>query len=87
MKYIIEIIEVETLPNDWTKMSSWPGPGIYKVKSESCVYHIAADGYSVDYIGMPALFTKTEFVDHGHPITEALLLKAIAAASRAEVLK
>jgi hypothetical protein len=86
MKYVIEIIEVETCPPEWTKKDNWPGPGIYQVKSESlALYHVNAHG--VNYISFPEEILRNPYQDQGEAVSEALLLKAIAAASRAEVLK
>ena len=86
MKYVIEIIEVPTCPTDWTIKSNWPGPGIYKAKTEGhCLYQVYEHG--VNYIAQPDELLRTPYKDQGEAVSESLLLKAIAAASRAEVLK
>lgn len=86
MKFVIEVIEVEKCPADWVRKESWPAPGIYKAKDESySMYHVHESG--VDYISHPSSLLKTPYADPGEAVSEILLLKAIAAASRAEVLK
>lgn len=86
MKYVIEITEVATCPKEWTNKDNWPGPGIYQAKTEShCLYHVNAHG--VNYISFPDEITRNPYQDKGDSVSESLLLKAIAAASRAEVLK
>lgn len=85
-KYTIEIIEVSECPTDWTQKSGWPGPGIYKVKGEDrAIYHVQEHG--INYISFPDAFMMYPHVDTGEAVSESLLLKAIAAASRAETLK
>lgn len=84
MKYVLTITELEKLPGEWHLKDSWPSPGIYSVKGETCIYHVYE--YGVDYIGFPSAFKKEEFVDQGESVSESLLLKAIAAASQAKVL-
>ena len=88
MKYIIEIKELDRAPEDWNKRSSWPAVGLYTVKNESySLYHVSDKSESVGYISFPDYFKQTPYEDKGESVSEALLLKAIAAASRAEVLK
>jgi hypothetical protein len=85
-KYIIEIIEVLECPVEWVQKSGWPGPGIYKVKGEStAMYHVQEHG--VNYISFPDVFVAQPHKESGESVSESLLLKAIAAASRAETLK
>jgi len=85
MKYIIDIIQLEKRPDDWTTKTEWPGDGVYMVKGDTSLY--AVNKYGVDYISYGETLTQTPFVDQGESVSESLLLKAIAAASRAEVLK
>lgn len=85
-KYTIEIIEVLECPTEWVQKSGWPGPGIYKVKGDTTnMYHVHEHG--VNYISFPDAFMAQPHVDAGESVSESLLLKAIAAASRAETLK
>lgn len=87
MKYIIEIIELDKRPEEWTDKTKWPGEGIYVCKGDSSLYHVY--DYGVNYISYQDDFVKRPVTDDelSNPITEDLLLKAIAAASRAEKLK
>lgn len=86
LQFIIEITEVEKCPENWTSKDAWPGHGTYKVKSEShVIYHVYE--YGVNYISNPDDILSKPYKDPGESISETLLLKAIAAASRAEVLK
>ena len=85
-QYIIEITEVEKCPENWTHKTAWPGMGLYKVKTDRrTIYHVYEDG--VNYILQADDMLKNPYKDPGESVSEALLLKAIAAASRAEVLK
>jgi hypothetical protein len=87
-KYIVEITHLNELPggkDNWTKSSNWPGNGLYVVADESAIYHVYQWGIS--YISDGKEFLLKEFVDQGSPITESLLLKAIAAAAHAKELK
>lgn len=84
MKFVITIKQ-DARPTDWTVASAWPGPGIYMPKDDGSLYHVHKHG--VDYIGWPDLFTAETFVDPGESVSESLLLKLVAAASRAEMLK
>ena len=47
MKYIIDIIEVDEQPKDWTDLSAWPSKGIFRVKNDTSLYHVG--NYSVNY--------------------------------------
>ena len=86
MKFIIEITEVDKCPENWTDKTAWPGMGFYKVKTEpNTIYHVYE--YGVNYIAHANDILNNPYKDSGESISEALLLKAIAAASRAEVLK
>ena len=86
MKYVINVIDVEKCPENWTSRDAWPGNGIYKVKSEThAIYHVYE--YGVNYISPLNCILDNPYKEPGELISETLLLKAIAAASRAEVLK
>jgi hypothetical protein len=58
MKYIIEIIEIDSKPEEYFKRESWPSEGIYKIKGTDELYHVYT--YGVNYIGYNAAFTKTK---------------------------
>lgn len=86
LKCIIEITEVQTRPDNWASKDGWDGPGFYKVKDDnSCIYRVYE--YGVDYISQPEHILNNPYKDPGEQISETLLLKLVAAASRAEVLK
>ena len=85
MKFVVEIIVFDTRPDDWTTKSSWPGEGVYMVKGDTSLY--AVNKYGVDYISFGEQFTHTPYIKPEEQVSESLLLKAIAAASRAEHLK
>lgn len=85
-KYVIEINELDSAPKEWTTRSNWPSNGFYRVKDESySLYRVREN--TVDYISYPETFLTTPYIEPGESVSESLLLKAIAAASRAEVLK
>lgn len=86
MKFVIEIKELDSAPKEWTVRSNWPSTGLYKVKNESySLYQVLETG--VGYISYPEMFMTTPYVEAGESVSEGLLLKAIAAASHASVLK
>lgn len=87
MKYVIEITELDKRPDDWTKPSEWPSLGIYICKHDTSLYHVYS--YGVNYISYQDDFVKHPITEQqlAPAISEDLLLKAIAAASRAETLK
>lgn len=87
MKYIIEITQLDKRPDNWTAAVDWPGVGLYACKEDTSLYHVHKWG--VDYISYMDVFVMRPVTDEelSRPITEDLLLKAIAAASRAEKLK
>jgi len=85
MKFVIEIVEIEKCPDDWTTKANWPGEGIYRVKEETNIY--AVHSWGVSFIGNDEPFTKTPYIQPEEQVSESLLLKAIAAASRAENLR
>lgn len=82
MKYVIEVIEVEKVPENWTDKNSWPAPGIYQAKNETySLYHVSSETSSVNYISYPAKFLNDPYKEPGEAVSESLLLKAIAAAA------
>ena len=86
MKYVIEITEVVKQPESWTSKDSWPAEGFYVVKGDRhALYQVYEHG--VNYISYPEEILRNPYQDPGESVSESLLLKAIAAASRAEVLK
>ena len=87
MKYVIEITELDKRPEDWTKVSAWPSQGIFTCKDDTSMYHVYS--YGVNYISYQDDFVKHPITEQqlSPAISEDLLLKAIAAASRAETLK
>lgn len=87
MKYIIEIMELDVRPDDWTSKSNWPGDGIYACKNDSSLYEVGE--YGVTYISWKKPFMARPVKENelSPQISESLLLKAIAAASLAQTLK
>lgn len=85
-QFIIDIQEVDAQPADWTTSNAWPGNGFYIVKGQAhSLYQVHDSG--VNFIYPAEAFTAQAFKNPGESVSESLLLKAIAAASRAEVLK
>jgi hypothetical protein len=85
MKYIIEITQVDSCPENWQDKKSWPSSGLYQVKGEEfALYQVYQ--YGVGYISYPDVFTSTPYEELGKAVSESLLLKAIAAAAHAKVL-
>lgn len=86
-KYVIEVTKLDSRPDEWTSKDKWPGEGLYICKGDTSMYSVGE--YSVDYIGTAKPFLARLVTDEqlNPSITETLLLKAIAAAGRAEVLK
>ena len=86
-KFVIEVIMIETRPEDWTSCTAWPGVGNYKCSDDDAIYNVTK--FTVNYIGAGEYFTANPISEDQlyPPISESLFLKAIAAASRAEVLK
>ena len=90
-KYIINITEIEDIPTNWASRSAWENEGIFYCKKESAFYFVTE--HSASYIGKAewlmgsplALIKSNGNADATPAITESLFLKAIAAASRAEV--
>lgn len=87
MKYVIEIKELDVRPDEWTRSSEWPGEGIYSCRGDTSLYSVHKWG--VDYVAFQDNFIVRPITDKefSPAVTELLFLKAIAAASRAEVLK
>lgn len=85
MKYIIEITQVDSCPENWQDKKSWPLEGLYQVKNEEfALYQVHQHG--VGYISFPYAFTSNPYKERGEAVSEYLLLKAIAAAAHAKVL-
>lgn len=84
----LEIKHIDKRPENWTSPAAWPAEGLYKIGDETgWIAMVAGEGVNLLYQGLP-----TGTLVNSHPgtedgINESLLLKAIAAASRAEVLK
>ena len=76
MKYIIDIIEIEKLPEDHFKRESWPNEGLFLVKSEGYVYHVYR--YGVNFISDGEVFTRTKY-EEMKSVPEELFLKSLAA--------
>lgn len=85
MKYIFEVIEIDQAPNDRYTPANWPKPGVYCVKGEDDKLVFVSD-FSVDTVWRMSQLVQP-FKDPGESVSESLLLKAIAAASHASVLK
>lgn len=86
MKYVFEVTEVEAMPTqDPYNSKSWPKPGVYRVKSDPDKFIFVSD-FSVDTVWRVSQMGQP-FNDPGESVSESLLLKAIAAASHASVLK
>lgn len=88
MKYIVEIEHVDKIPDNWASKSDWPKDGIFWCKNQpTTLYHVYE--YGVNYISCCDDFVKRQATEEelSPGISELLLLKAIAAASRAERLK
>ena len=87
-KYIIEVDEVETCPEGWATPSSWPVIGRnYTVKDEpNYVYVVCQTSVAIIYDKSVLLSYPAPETVEGQ-VSENLLLRAIAAASRAETLK
>ncbi len=86
-KFVIEVIMIEKRPEEWTSCKAWPGVGTYKCIDGDALYNVTK--FTVDYIGTGEYFTANPITEDqlASPISESLFLKAIAAASRAEVLR
>jgi hypothetical protein len=87
MEYIIEIVELDVRPDEWTNKLNWPGDGIYSCKDDTSLYDVGE--YGVSYIPWKKQFMVRPVKENelSPQISEPLLLKAIAAASLAQTLK
>lgn len=86
MKIEFDLKTLPALPEKWTTPSEWPGKGVYIVDTEADTLYIVG-GYSVAYLpGSVELGRKIESAT-GNAVPELLVLKLIAAASRAETLR
>lgn len=84
----IEIKEVDKPPENWTRQDGWPGPGLYRAKNgDHYLYMVTPGNVAILYDGLPEGSVINDQSGACEGITETLLLKAIAAASRAEVLR
>jgi hypothetical protein len=85
----IQILSIDKRPDDWTTPTAWPEQGLYRVKTDGSdwITLVTSDSVNILYQGLPKGTVINELPGTGDGITESLLLKAIAAASRAEVLK
>ena len=78
MKYIIDIIEIDSKPEEYFKRESWPSEGIFRVKDSDELYHVYR--YGVNYIGDNSAFIETKYVENPTPtVPEELFLKSLAA--------
>ncbi len=88
MKYIVDIQHIDKVPDNWLTKSDWPEKGIFWCKDQpTTLYHVYE--YGVNCIFYCDDFVKRQATEEelSPGISELLLLKAIAAASRAEKLK
>lgn len=76
-------VKDHTLPENWAHHGSWPSKGVYRVASEPERLYVVGS-WNVDVIYDTGSFVLVE--DGGESVSEALLLKAIAAAAHAKVL-
>jgi hypothetical protein len=84
----IEIKPLDKRPDDWTNAKAWPGQGLYLPANDNgWMSLVTADGVTILYQGLPDGAVINDHPGTSDGINETLLLKAIAAASRAEVLK
>jgi hypothetical protein len=82
-------IEAREMPDGITdehKASSYPGQGLYRGK-DGYLRFVTEGNVDTLYYGLPEDAVINDHPGGNQGITETLLLKAIAAASRAEVLK
>lgn len=84
----IRIVPIAKRPDDWTNTKAWPGEGLYQPENDNgWLTLVTSDSVNIIYSGLPAGSVINDHPGTTDGITETLLLKAIAAASRAEVLK
>lgn len=86
MKIEFDVKMLPALPEKWVRPSEWPGMGVYIVDTEADTLYIVSS-YGVAYVpdGV-GLGRKIESAT-GDAVPELLVLKLIAAASRAETLR
>jgi hypothetical protein len=86
-KFVINVMMIEKRPEEWTSCTAWPGVGTYKCIDGDALYNVTK--FTVDYIGTGECFMANPITEDqlASPLSESLFLKAIAAASRAEVLR
>lgn len=97
MKYLIEITEFAECPSDWTNPRSWPHEGVFTVKPEpDYAYIVGRNSVKLIYDGnlltstpysAPPETVVSELVCSDGYVSESLFLRAIAAASRGEVVE
>lgn len=84
----IEIKPINKRPDNWTNVKAWPGTGLYKPADDNgWLVLVTAGSVDILYQGLPEDAIVNSHSGAPDGINETLLLKAIAAASRAEVLK
>ena len=76
MKYLINVTELNTIPDNWTDTKSWPCEGVYLIKDEPALYYV--NKWSVNYWSYAADHLQ-EYVVPEQQVPESLFLKAIAA--------
>ena len=85
MKYTITTTEVDKLPENWAMVSGWPGNGVYRVTTDAEKNHL----YVVDDYGVNLCYNLSKQLqpveENSGTVSEALLLKAIVAASHGRV--
>ena len=85
MKYTLTVTEVDKLPDNWATNTAWPGPGIYRAKTEADKNNLyIVDDYSVSFC-FNAMKQLQPVEDNSGTVSEALLLKAIVAAAHGKV--
>ena len=73
MKYVIDIIQIDTKPEEYFKRESWPSEGLFQVKGSDELYHVYR--YGVNYISDINAFIKTKYVENPKPtVPEELFL-------------
>lgn len=86
MKIEFDLKELDNVPKDWPNDKNWPGNGAYVCKDEPTTLYIVGN-YSVSYVMNAFEVCRKIESPSGDAIPEALVLRLIAAAARAEVLK
>jgi len=84
----IEIKPIDKRPDGWTNVKAWPSQGLYRPANDNgWLTLVTADNVTILYSGVPTGSIVNNNPGHDNGINEALLLKIVAAASRAEALK